>query len=70
MEGGKTTEERPVLLSELPTQLHWKGQQQAVGTLLCKVWFIDLARFGKGKPLLHSGWANWVAGGWQVEYSL
>jgi len=23
--------------------------------------------FGKGKPLLHSGWANWVAGGWQVS---
>ena len=22
---------------------------------------------GKGKPLLHSGWANWVAGGWQVS---
>ena len=23
--------------------------------------------FGKGKPLLHSGWANWVVGGWQVS---
>ena len=23
--------------------------------------------FGKGKPLLHSGWVNWVAGGWQVS---
>jgi len=23
--------------------------------------------FGKGKPLLRSGWANWVAGGWQVS---
>src|SRR5215467_9816472 len=23
--------------------------------------------FGKGKPLLHSGLANWVAGGWQVS---
>jgi len=23
--------------------------------------------FGKGKPLLHSGWATWVAGGWQVS---
>ena len=23
--------------------------------------------FGKGKPLLHSGWASWVAGGWQVS---
>src|SRR5215472_13199064 len=23
--------------------------------------------FGKGKPLLHSRWANWVAGGWQVS---
>jgi hypothetical protein len=23
--------------------------------------------FGKGKPLLHSGWANWVAGGWEVS---
>jgi len=22
---------------------------------------------GKGKPLLHSGWATWVAGGWQVS---
>jgi len=22
---------------------------------------------GKGKPLLRSGWANWVAGGWQVS---
>jgi hypothetical protein len=23
--------------------------------------------FGKGKLLLHSGWANWVVGGWQVS---
>ena len=23
--------------------------------------------FGKGKPFLHSGWATWVAGGWQVS---
>jgi len=23
--------------------------------------------FGKGKPFLRSGWANWVAGGWQVS---
>jgi hypothetical protein len=23
--------------------------------------------FGKGKPFLHSGWANWVAGGWEVS---
>jgi len=23
--------------------------------------------FGKGKPLLHSRWATWVAGGWQVS---
>jgi hypothetical protein len=23
--------------------------------------------FGKGKPFLQSGWANWIAGGWQVS---
>jgi TonB dependent receptor len=23
--------------------------------------------FGKGKPWLQSGWANWIAGGWQVS---
>ncbi len=23
--------------------------------------------FGKGKPWLQSGWANWVAGGWQIS---
>ncbi|HEV3315519.1 MAG TPA: TonB-dependent receptor, partial [Candidatus Angelobacter sp.] len=23
--------------------------------------------FGKGKPFLQSGWANWIAGGWQIS---
>jgi hypothetical protein len=23
--------------------------------------------FGKGKPWLQSGWANWIAGGWQIS---